>query len=112
MRLGFADQSTAWGGGVATVVRDREGRVPGLVWALAADDLGRLDRFEGHPVAYARRRLLVELDHGARRRAHVYVKDAAEATLPTEAYFGVLWRAYQEHGFDELGLALALGGER
>lgn len=65
-----------------------------------------------HPVAYARRRLLVELDHGARRRAHVYVKDAAEATLPTEAYFGVLWRAYQEHGFDELGLALALGSER
>lgn len=97
---------------MATVVRDREGRVPGLVWALAAEDLDRLDRFEGHPVAYARRRLLVELDHGARRRAHVYVKGAAEATLPTEAYFGVLWRAYQEHGFDELGLALALGGER
>jgi hypothetical protein len=32
--------------------------------------------------------------------------------LPTEAYVGVPWRAYQEHGFDELGLALALGGER
>lgn len=130
-RLGFAGQSAAWGGGVATVVRDREGRVPGLVWALAAEDLDRLDRFEGATehrakrgaqggsadreaggVAYARRRLLVELDHGARRRAHVYVKDAAEATLPTEAYFGVLWRAYQQHGFDELGLALALGGER
>jgi gamma-glutamylcyclotransferase (GGCT)/AIG2-like uncharacterized protein YtfP len=111
-RLGFAGQSAAWGGGVATVVRDREGRVPGLVWALAAEDLDRLDRIEGHLVTYARRRLLVELDHGARRRAHVYVKDAAEATLPTEAYFGVLWRAYQQHGFDELGLALALGGER
>jgi len=26
-RLGFAGQSAAWGGGVATVVRDREGRV-------------------------------------------------------------------------------------
>lgn len=104
-RLGFAGQSAAWGGGVATVVRDREGRVPGLVWALAAEDLDRLDRFEGHPVAYARRRLLVELDHGARRRAHVYVKDAAEATLPTEAYFGALWRAYLEHCF---GFTLAL----
>jgi hypothetical protein len=49
---------------------------------------------------------------GARRRAHVYVKDAAQQSLPTEAYFGVLWRAYRKHGFDELALAMALGGER
>jgi len=39
---------------------------------------GSADRGAGG-VAHARRRLLVELDHGARRRAHVYVKDAAEA---------------------------------
>jgi gamma-glutamylcyclotransferase (GGCT)/AIG2-like uncharacterized protein YtfP len=111
-RLGFAGQSAAWGGGVATVVRDGEGRVPGLLWALCDEDLERLDRFEGHPVAYERRRLLVSVADGARRRAHVYVKDAAEQSLPTEAYFGVLWRAYRKHGFDELALAMALGGER
>jgi hypothetical protein len=54
----------------------------------------------------------VTVADGARRRAHVYVKDAAEQSLPTEAYFGVLWRAYRKHGFDELALAMALGGER
>ncbi len=97
---------------MATVVRDGESRVPGLLWALSDEDLERLDRFDGHPVAYERRRLLVTVADGARRRAHVYVKDAAQQSLPTEAYFGVLWRAYREHGFDELALAMALGGER
>ena len=111
-RLGFAGQRAAWGGGVATVVRDGEGRVPGLLWALCDEDLERLDRFEGHPVAYERRRLLVTVADGARRRAHVYVKDAAEQSLPTEAYFGVLWQGYRKHGFDELALAMAHGDER
>jgi hypothetical protein len=81
---------------------------PGSFCGPAAGDLELIDRFEGHPVAYARRRQLVELDHGARRRAHVEVKDAAAATLPMEAYCGALWHAHQQHGFDELGLTLAL----
>ncbi|TXD39750.1 gamma-glutamylcyclotransferase [Lujinxingia vulgaris] len=97
---------------MATVVRDREGRVPGLVWAVSADDLERLDRCEGHPFAYRRKRLLVDTGEARRRRVHVYVKDDAEQALPTEAYLGVIWRAYRRHGFDEHGLSLALGGER
>src|SRR5690606_1503789 len=106
--LGFAGRSASWGGGVATVVRDREGRVPGLVWAVSADDLERLDRCEGHPFAYRRKRLLVDTGEARRRRVHVYVKDDAEQALPTEAYLGVIWRAYRRHGFDEHGLSLAL----
>jgi gamma-glutamylcyclotransferase (GGCT)/AIG2-like uncharacterized protein YtfP len=130
-RLGFAGRSASWGGAVATVVRDREGRVPGLVWAVSADDLERLDRCEGATehrakrgaqggstdraaggFAYRRKRLLVETGEARRRRVHVYVKDDAEQALPTEAYLGVIWRAYRRHGFDEQGLSLALGGER
>ena len=111
-RLGFAGRSASWGGGVATVVRDREGRVPGLVWVVSADDLERLDRCEGHPFGYRRKRLLVDIGEARRRRVHVYVKDDAEQALPTEAYLGVIWRAYRRHGFDEHGLSLALGGER
>ena len=110
-RLGFAGQSTAWGGAVATVVRDPDGRVPGLVWAVSAEDLERLDRCEGHPRAYRRRRFLVDTGEARRRRVHVYVKDDAEQARPTEAYFGVLWRAYEHHGFDACPLAMALGGD-
>ena len=48
----------------------------------------------------------------AGQSAHVCVKDAAEQSLPTEAYFGVLWQGYRKHGFDELALAMAHGDER
>ena len=72
----------------------------------------RLDRCEGHPFAYRRKRLLVDTGEARRRRVHVYVKDDAEQALPTEAYLGVIWRAYRRHGFDEHGLSLALGVER
>ena len=108
-RLGFAGQSAMWGGGVATLVPDPQGSVSGVVWALTSEDLARLDRFEGHPVAYVRRLVEVELAQGGRRQVHAYIKDGAEATLPSEAYLSVLQRAYQEHGFDELSLMLALG---
>lgn len=66
----------------------------------------------GHPFAYRRKRLLVDTGEARRRRVYVYVKDDAEQALPTEAYLGVIWRAYRRHGFDEHGLSLALGGER
>jgi hypothetical protein len=79
--------------------------------SVLAEDLDRLDRCEGHPRAYRRRRLLVDTGEARRRRVHVYVKDAAEQALPTEAYFGVLWRAYHRHGFDAYPLAMALGGD-
>ncbi len=110
-RLGFAGQSAAWGGAVATVVRDRHGRVPGLVWALSAEDLTHLDRCEGHPWAYRRRRLMVDTGEARRRRVYVYVKEDAAQALPTEAYLGVISRAYREHGFDERGLSVALRHE-
>ena len=109
-RLGFAGYSPAWRGGVATVLRDSGGQVPGLVWALSGEDLERLDRFEGHPFAYVRKRLLVEFEDGARHHAFVYVKRDTESTRPGAAYLGVIWRAYHRHGFDKYGLAMALGG--
>jgi len=63
---------------------------------------------EGYPFAYRRKRLLVDTGEARRRRVHVYVKDDVEQALPTEAYLGVIWRAYRRHGFDEHGLSLAL----
>lgn len=108
-RLGFAGRSRQWGGAVATVVRARGERVPGLVWTLGDEDLERLDRFEGHPRSYRRKRLLVEVD-GHRRRAHVYRKEEGDMGLPTDAYVDVIRRAYRRHGFDERGLAPALAG--
>lgn len=111
-RLAFGGHSRAWGGPVATLVRDRDERVAGLLYALAADELATLDRCEGHPVCYRRKLLLVTDEAGRRRRAHVYVLPVAEEAPPAPEYLGVLRRAYRRLGFDREPLAAAAGGVR
>lgn len=111
-RLAFGGHSRAWGGPVATLVRDRDERVAGLLYALAPDELATLDRCEGHPVCYRRKLLLVTDEAGRRRRAHVYVLPVAEEAPPAPEYLGVLRRAYRRLGFDREPLAAAAGGVR
>lgn len=107
-RLGFAGRSSLWGGGVATLVRDIEAFVPGLLWTLAPSDLERLDRFEGHPYAYERTLLQVCDADGNDVRACVYIKEGASPNAPTDDYAGLIRRAYIHRGFDEALLERAL----
>lgn len=112
-RIGFAGQSQLWdGGGVATLLRDPGEWVEGILYELPKIDLEILDRYEGHPVAYRRRLLLVEDEHGARRKAQVYLKDAGLEAPPSKDYLGVIRRAYHRLGFDDTPLLQAMGGAR
>jgi len=111
-RLAFGGHSRTWGGPVATLVKDRDDRVDGLLYALSPDELAVLDRCEGHPLCYRRKLLLVTDETGRRRRAHVYVLPVAEEAPPAPGYLGVLWQAYGRLGFDHEPLAAAAGGVR
>ncbi len=109
-RLGFTGHSRSWGGAVATVWREHGHQVPGLLWALDDDDLARLDRFEGHPVVYRRRQLWLDTGQPKRRQAEVYIKPAAQLSLPSPKYFNIIAHAYGRHGFDLGSLRAALEG--
>jgi len=111
-RLAFGGHSRAWGGPVATVVKEPDDWVEGVLYALPRAELALLDRFEGHPFAYRRKLLLVTDEAGRRRRAWVYVLPLAEEAPPAPDYLGVLWRAYQRLGFDRAPLAAVRGGVR
>ena len=132
-RLAFGGHSRAWGGPVATVVKEPDDWVEGVLYALPRAELALLDRFEGAtehgaPVerraqggstarkassfAYRRKLLLVTDETGRRRRAYVYVLPVAEEAPPAPDYLGVLWRAYQRLGFDQGPLVTARGGVR
>ena len=104
--------SRAWGGPVATVVKEPDDWVEGVLYALPRAELALLDRFEGHPFAYQRKLLFITDETGRRRRAWVYVLPLAEEAPPAPDYLGVLWRAYQRLGFDRAPLAAARGGVR
>jgi gamma-glutamylcyclotransferase (GGCT)/AIG2-like uncharacterized protein YtfP len=108
--LAFGGFSRRWGGGVASVVRDRRGCVEGVLYTLSLEDLTRLDAFEGHPFYYERVTRYVVDEHGRRRRAQVYVLDpiVARPFPPSVEYLHVIARAYRRFGFDRRALSRAL----
>jgi gamma-glutamylcyclotransferase (GGCT)/AIG2-like uncharacterized protein YtfP len=101
-RLAFAGYSRAWGGPVATLVHNDTAAVEGVLYRLERGELGVLDRYEGYPRWYQRRRRVVRDEAGRDHRAHVYVlpRDVALAP-PSISYFTVIHRAYRRLGFDE-----------
>jgi hypothetical protein len=109
-RLAFGGHSRAWGGPVATLVRAADERVDGLLYELALGDLADLDRVEGHPASYRRKRLRVVDGEGYGRLAHVYILPVDAEAPPASDYLGVLWQAYQRLGFDHEPLVAAAGG--
>lgn len=109
VRLVFAGHSPTRGGGVATVERDADAQVQGLLYALTEEDLALLDRCEGVPFTYDRVLKTVVDEHGRRRRAQVYrlAPDLAEEALPGPRYFDLIARAYERLGFDRAPLSRA-----
>ncbi len=107
-RLAFGGHSRTWGGPVATLVEDPDDRVAGVIYAVPAAEMAKLDRCEGHPSCYRRHLLAVTDDEGRRRRAHVYILPVAEEVPPTPGYLDVLRRAYRRLGFDRASLIAAV----
>lgn len=97
-RLKYVGQSSRWGGGVATVVRQPGDRVPGHLYFVTPKDLARLDRYEGTPRIYRRKEVTVKL--GAQpgsTKAYAYVRvDGAVPRPPSAAYLGIIQRAHAQ----------------
>lgn len=107
-RLAFAGFSNGWGGGVATLARDPNGRVDGILYRVRPSDLLALDRFEGRPFLYERVRVSLTDALGRRRRAQTYAMPSpAYETAPSLAYLGTILRAYIRLGFDRRPLLAA-----
>lgn len=111
-RLAFSGMSKR-GGGVATIAPQRGSEVPCVVWDISSEDSLRLDRFEGVPHCYQRKRLGVEVGDlfAPIIDANVYLKDGAQAAqlaVPRDSYFDRIAAAYHHLGIDDNGLYEAL----
>lgn len=96
-RLAFTRYSSAWEGGVADVVRDEEGSVWGLLYAVTASDLPRLDHYEAYPHGYDRSPFRIESPTGPVTDVWVYtVVDKADFVAPTREYLSVITSAAAE----------------
>jgi gamma-glutamylcyclotransferase len=109
--LAFGGYSHRWGGGVASLVRAPGATAAGVMFRVAKPHVERLDSYEGVPRAYQRVTRWVVDEHGARRRAHLYLQPEQNFLRgePAQRYFTVLWRAYALWGLDRRALIVATG---
>lgn len=99
-QLVFTGRSERWGGGgVATIQPARRSNVLGVLWILSADNLERLDGFEGYPYVYDRIAVRVESDSGRPLWCYTYVKNEVdEKTAPSPEYLRTILDGYATAG--------------
>jgi len=104
----FAGWSNSRGGAPANVIRDREESTLGVLYQLAPGQLGEMDRFEGYPTSYERKRVTVKsfphgraslLEPGKTVKAWIYFKRNAAEGRPPRSYLLDIVRAYRRLGY-------------
>lgn len=95
-------------GSYATIEENEDCKVPVLVWKIKESDEENLDRYEGFPLFYYKKNLMVKVE-GQIIEAMVYIMDEERCLgKPTDHYYKVLHRAYKKFKFDSRILLTAL----
>ena len=94
--------------GVATIEMKRNSSVPVLLWEITEKCERALDRYEGFPHLYRKKRLVVDLD-GYELVAMAYVMNAGPPlAMPDAYYYATILEGYRDCGFDEAILKQAM----
>ncbi|PKL24839.1 MAG: gamma-glutamylcyclotransferase [Spirochaetae bacterium HGW-Spirochaetae-2] len=94
--------------GVATIEMKRGASVPVLLWQITEKCEKALDRYEGHPHLYRKKRLMVNLD-GDELVAMAYVmNEGPPLAMPDTYYYATILHGYRDCGFDEAILKQAV----
>ena len=111
-RLLFKQSCT---GAYATIEQDANCSVPALVYRLNPLDEAALDRFEGYPKYYYKREFLLPVwnpdgeRYKKRRHCIAYVlHEDRQLGEPSENYYSIIERGYDDWGFDKDILTKAL----
>lgn len=95
--------------GVANVVKDPGGSVPGFCYMLTKRCMETLDRFEGVPTTYDRMFVTVTGARGHKVEAMTYAMvGAPPVDLPDEPYFALIYDGYKTKTLDRYALTQAV----
>ncbi len=87
--------------GVATIEMKRGSSVPALLWEITEKCEKALDRYEGYPHLYRKKRLLVDLD-GYELVAMAYImNEGPPLAMPDAYYYATILEGYRDYAFDE-----------
>lgn len=91
----------------ATIVENPAYRTPVLVWDISEQDEQTLDKYEGFPRSYVKRDFEVAVKPiwgGSQRQltamAYIMTDIARDRILPTDQYYNIIQRGYQNLGFE------------
>jgi gamma-glutamylcyclotransferase (GGCT)/AIG2-like uncharacterized protein YtfP len=110
-RFAYAGISASRGAGVATIARDSDSFVEGMLYSITEDDLLRLDGFEGAPHWYRRIKMNVAKWDVSLAEAWVYVL-GQPLNVPTREYHQIIKTAYDNLGLDTSPLDEAIAEAR
>ena len=88
-------------GSYLTIEESANSRVPVAVWAVTEADEKALDRYEGYPVFYYKRELIVNMDNGREVDAFVYIMhEDRPIGVPSHYYVDACLEGYKRFKFD------------
>ena len=79
--------------------RSKGARVPVAVWEIDEADEMRLDRYEGYPTYYVKRRATVHMQDGSPIEGMLYQMNTFHGNLPQSHYYKGIRDAYLALGF-------------
>lgn len=84
----------------ATIQRKKGAYVPVLIWSIQPYDEYRLDVYEGYPVYYYKKNIMVDIS-GKKRKAMVYIMDEQRLPgRPSPQYIRTIRQGYLDNSFD------------
>jgi len=98
-RLSFGVFSKSWGGGVANIVEESNSKVYGAVYLLDEEQLKVLDRYEGVPNIYLRRKVIVKTDDGEVEAVTYVAANPRQFVKPSAEYLAMMQKGLKQHGY-------------
>jgi gamma-glutamylcyclotransferase (GGCT)/AIG2-like uncharacterized protein YtfP len=96
--------------GVANIRHKRGKVVNGLLWTITPECEQSLDRYEGYPHLYEKRKVTVYAEDGTPYRAMAYVMTAAHSkpALPSKLYYQGIMEGFRQNRIPSAPLKAAL----
>ncbi|MEM0011193.1 MAG: gamma-glutamylcyclotransferase family protein [Candidatus Bathyarchaeia archaeon] len=100
-RLSFGVFSKSWKGGAADIREESGSRVYGAIYLLDEEQLRMLDRYEGVPNVYLRRKVIVKTDDGEVEAVTYVAANPKEFVKQSAEYLAVIQKGLKQHGYGD-----------
>lgn len=100
-RVVFDTYSQTWRGGVADIVESPGDAVYGAAYLLTEEQVKELDKYEGVPRLYSRRRVTVEVDDMLLDTITYVASNPGKFIKPSQKYLDSVTSGLRQHGYEE-----------